>query len=91
MSKYINYNDSEKINFQDIDNLITRIDLYNRGLDSKIVLTDKDAKIIISIFTIWNDLNNGYILKLKWLFKHNREDKKYIGYVINEIKKLSTF
>ena len=91
MSKYINYNDSEKINFQDIDNLITRIDFYNRGLDSKINFTDKDTEIIISIFTMWDDLNRGYILKLKWLFKHNRQDRKYIGYVIKEIKKLSTF
>ena len=47
MSKYINYNDSEKIDFKDIDNLITRIDFYNRGLDSKINFTDKDTKIII--------------------------------------------
>ena len=78
MSKYINYNDSEKIDFKDIDNLITRIDFYNRGLDSKLNFTDKDAKIIISIFTIWDNLNNGYKLKLKWLFRHNREDRKYI-------------
>lgn len=91
MSKYINYNDSEKIDFKDIDNLITRIDLYNRGLDSKINFTDKDTIIIISIFTIWDNLKKGYKLKLKWLFRHNRQDKKYIGYVINEIKKLSTF
>ena len=72
---------------REIDTLCEIVSHYLDGKTNQLTLTEKDCILIQYTYALYKDLTKHYYTSFKFMSNSNREDKKYLKYVLNTFKK----
>lgn len=72
---------------REIDTLCQNIWHYLEGRSSELTLTEKDFILLQYTYTLYQDLTRHYYLGFKFMSATNRQDKKYLKYVLDMFSK----